>query len=321
MTPWLVTARSGWASEVLSKVCQIEINVHHPVELKKCWIFARLFVPWPRSRSFPCRELGHKREEGTTFSSNSKYDQNVLIVFTLHSSISTGLVLLFCHACATEDPLHNLHVLCRAPPAAGLTDSGEVGVLFASSPPSEGDGATSLSEIRRRNQEHDEESKQGPPSWRDDGRSLIAAEGDGQIVRLTRANEAMERVSSSLAKVEWRALEAHLTNKGDKRRSTVITIHNATGSRMVLCRSHDIHGSPVDPFPTIIDSGSWEVVLHTKAPWSLYGSEGYVVYKAENADGETYEVSLGFMTSYQTIRCAETKYAGLTGDKTPRTSC
>lgn len=204
---------------------------------------------------------------------------------------------------AANDALHHPYAVVHAFHSAGGTDNSTTRIDTTSSSPSGRGSSPPPSESRRRDQEQNtSEDQRVPQSWKHDGRSLVAAGGDNQGGRLARAKEAMEGVSSSLQGVALRAGNMHLACKGDRDRSTAITIYNATGSPMRFRLRHDIHGGPDGSFPTTIDNGKWEVVLHVRTPYALYGSEGYVVYTAQNGDGQACDVLLCFMTSYQRIR-------------------
>lgn len=77
---------------------------------------------------------------------------------------------------------------------------------------------------------------------------------------------------------------------------TAIMIYNATGSLIKLRFNHDIHGFVKGSFPDTIENGKWGLVLHVKTPYALYGSEGFVVYTAENRAGEKCNVNMCFKT-------------------------
>lgn len=113
----------------------------------------------------------------------------------------------------------------------------------------------------------------------------------------------MGGLSSSRRELALRIENAILSCTGDRTRSAAITIFNATGAPVRYRLRHDIHGAPYMPFPAIVDNGEGQVALHVRKPYALYGSEGYVVYTAQNGDGKVCDVLLCFMTSYQRIRC------------------
>ncbi|XP_058727809.1 23 kDa jasmonate-induced protein-like [Vicia villosa] len=131
--------------------------------------------------------------------------------------------------------------------------------------------------------------------------------------------DEMERYIGKTKTQEDRAREAiHLINEDDKDAkaakyvdtvkeyygsgvSTLCLVYNATGETISYVTDHDWYGFiSRTPYPTEIGNGQWGAFQHVHNTGEASGSEGAVVYRGKNADGNYCDFLLAWSTPWGT---------------------
>jgi hypothetical protein len=110
-----------------------------------------------------------------------------------------------------------------------------------------------------------------------------------------RAREAMNLINEDDKNTKAAAyVEKVKENYGDGA-STLCLVYNATGDTISYVTDHDWYGFiGRTPYPTEIGNGQWGAFQHNHG--TLSGSEGAVVYRGKNADGNDRDILLAWST-------------------------
>lgn len=81
--------------------------------------------------------------------------------------------------------------------------------------------------------------------------------------------------------------------------STLCLVYNATGGTLRYVADRDWYGYIArTPYPAEIGNGQWAAFLHVHNTGASSGSEGAVVYRGGNGNGEERDVLLGWSTPW-----------------------
>jgi hypothetical protein len=110
-----------------------------------------------------------------------------------------------------------------------------------------------------------------------------------------RAREAMNLINEDDKNAKAAKYVDSVKEYTDSDVSTLCLVYNATGDTIYYVTDHDWYGFiSRTPYPTEIGNGQWGAFQHNHG--TLSGSEGAVVYRGKNADGNDRDILLAWST-------------------------
>ncbi|XWS35289.1 hypothetical protein CRYUN_Cryun21dG0113200 [Craigia yunnanensis] len=91
--------------------------------------------------------------------------------------------------------------------------------------------------------------------------------------------------------------------------STLSLVYNGTGEPLRFVTSHDWYGHIYQTYPAEIGNGQWGGFLHVKTAGAASGSQGAVVYRGKNRDGEDTDWMVGWDNPWERLRYDNNVYA------------